>query len=87
MTRQIIVVGDALAPFGGEVLTGAATDVVDGRAIARREDIVRCNEHGINQIMEGEESFMMNGAPAALEGHRAKCGCVLVSRHTTLSIS
>lgn len=87
MTRQAIVVGDTLAPYGGEVMTGSSMDTVDGKAIARRTDMVDCAKHGINPITEGDESFLIDGEPAALEGHHARCGCTLVSRAATLSIS
>ena len=87
MARQIIVVGDTLAPFGGEVLTGSDADTVEGKAIARKTDLVRCVEHGVNRIKEGDESFLVDGEPAALEMHHASCGCTLVSRRATLSIS
>ncbi|WP_249172917.1 PAAR domain-containing protein [Burkholderia vietnamiensis] len=86
MTRQVIVVGDTLAPFGGEVMTGSDADVVDGKAISRKTDLVNCVEHGINPIAEGDESFQLAGKPAALEGHHATCGCTLVSRRATLGI-
>ncbi len=87
MVRQVVVVGDALAPFGGEVLTGSDTDAVDGKAIGRKTDLVRCVEHGMNRIEEGDESFLIDGKPAALEGHHASCGCVLISLRATLSVS
>ncbi|MBR8451781.1 PAAR domain-containing protein [Burkholderia multivorans] len=87
MSRQIIVVGDTLAPHGGEVLTGSGADTIDGKAIARQSDPVRCVEHGVNWIAEGDENFRIDGKRAALEGHHANCGCTLVSRFVTLSVS
>ncbi|WP_321902851.1 PAAR domain-containing protein [Burkholderia cenocepacia] len=87
MTRQIIVVGDTLAPYGGEVLTGSDADIVEGKTIARRFDFVRCAEHGMNRIEEGDATFVIDGQPAALERHRATCGCTLISRRATVSVS
>ena len=87
MVRQVIVVGDALEPHGGTVMTGSDTDSVDGKAIARKGDLVDCAGHGINPIAEGDESSVFAGRPVALDGHRAECGCTLVSRAGTLSIS
>ena len=87
MTRQVIVVGDTLAPHGGQVLAGSPTDIIDGRAVARIGDPVRCNEHGANAIAEGAASFQCGDRLVALEGHQAQCGCVLVSLQRTLSVS
>lgn len=87
MARQVIVIGDTLAPYGGEVLSGSGEDKVDGKAIARKSDLVRCAKHDVNPIDEGDHSFLIDGKPVALEGHRAGCGCALVSRRVTLAIS
>lgn len=87
MTRHVIVVGDTLAPHGGQVIAGSPVDLIDGRAMARVGDPVRCEEHGANVIAEGEASFLCADFPVALEGHRAQCGCTLVSLQPTLSVS
>ena len=86
MSRQVIVVGDALAPYGGKVITGSSADTVDGKAVARKTDLVACEEHGVSQISEGDTSCLVDGEPVALEGHHAGCGCTLVSLTTTLSM-
>lgn len=36
MSRQVIVVGDTLAPYDGKVITGSGADIVDGKAVARK---------------------------------------------------
>jgi uncharacterized Zn-binding protein involved in type VI secretion len=87
MVKQVIVVGDTLAPHGGTVTTGSNTDTVDGKAVARRGDKVECKEHGAQTVDEGDESSTVNGQPMALHGHRVACGCTLVSRTATLSVS
>jgi len=86
MARQVIVVGDTLAPHGGTVTTGSNADVVDGKPISRKGDAVECKEHGSQTIAEGDEAGMIGGQPVALHGHRATCGCTLVSRATTISM-
>jgi uncharacterized Zn-binding protein involved in type VI secretion len=86
MVRQVIVVGDTLAPHGGTVITGSNVDTVEGKPVARKNDMVDCKEHGQRAISEGDESCMLDGQPVALQGHHAACGCTLVSRGTTLSI-
>jgi uncharacterized Zn-binding protein involved in type VI secretion len=42
MARQVIVVGDTLAPHGGTVTSGSNSDVVNGKPIARKGDVVEC---------------------------------------------
>jgi uncharacterized Zn-binding protein involved in type VI secretion len=85
MVRQVIVVGDTLVPHGGTVTTGSNADIVDGKSISRKGDTVECREHGTQTIAEGDETGMIGGRPVALHGHRATCGCTLVSRSITLS--
>ncbi|MPV68354.1 PAAR domain-containing protein [Burkholderia sp. BE17] len=87
MVRQVIVVTDTLAPHGGVVTTGSNADVIDGNAVARKGDTVECEAHGTQTIAEGDANGMIGGAPVALHGHRATCGCTLVSRSTTVSWS
>jgi uncharacterized Zn-binding protein involved in type VI secretion len=86
VARQVIVVGDTLAPFGGKVITGSGADTMDGKAVARKTDLVECAKHGVNSISEGDASFLVDGQPVALEGHHASCGCALVSLGATLSM-
>lgn len=86
MARQVIVVGDTLAPHGGTVTTGSNKDIVDGKAIARKGDTVECKEHSTQTIAEGDEASMVSGSPVALHGHRVSCGCTLASRGTTISM-
>ena len=86
MARQVIVVGDTLAPHGGTVTTGSNADIVDGKPIARKGDTVECKEHGTQKIEEGDGKRMFGGAPVALHGHHATCGCTLVSRCSTVTM-
>ena len=86
MARQVIVVGDTLAPHGGTVTAGSNADIVDGKPIARKGHTVECKQHGTQTIAEGDETSLIGGSPAALHGHRATCGCTLVSRGTTISM-
>ena len=67
-------------------MTGSLADMVDGQAIARKNDLVDCAEHGVNPIAEGDLTMLLDGQPVALEGHHATCGCILASRQKTLSL-
>jgi uncharacterized Zn-binding protein involved in type VI secretion len=85
MPGRIIKMGDT-TDHGGVVITGDAKRTVAGRAIARKGDLVDCprlypdgRPHGVNPIIEGDESMQLNGRPVALEGHRTECGCVLIA--------
>lgn len=86
MARQVIVVGDTLAPHGGSVTTGSNADTVDGKPVARKGDTVECKEHGTQTIAEGDGNSMIGGTPTALHGHHATCGCTLVSRNATVTV-
>ncbi|MGY6128017.1 PAAR domain-containing protein (plasmid) [Paraburkholderia strydomiana] len=86
MVRQVIVVGDTLAPHGGTVSTGSNADIVDGKPVARKGDTVECKLHGNQTIAEGDGNSMFGGAPVALHGHHATCGCTLVSRCSTVNM-
>jgi uncharacterized Zn-binding protein involved in type VI secretion len=85
MAKEMIVVGDTTT-HGGKVITGSGNDTIDGKAIARKGDLVECPGHGINPIIEGDASFMVDDKPVALEGHHAACGCELVSQGPTSSV-
>lgn len=84
MGKKIIVVGDS-TDHGGVVISGDATRTIGGKAIARLGDNVMCPllypnkaPHGVNPIVEGESSYLVNGIPVALEGHKTACGCALI---------
>ncbi|WP_175689920.1 PAAR domain-containing protein [Burkholderia anthina] len=66
----------------GKVETNSSTMKFDGRYVARKGDRVSCPQHpdvSPNIIEEGEESTQDNGIPIARHGHRATCGCHLIS--------
>lgn len=75
--KPVVLKGDALREFGGEVLAGH--DECHGQPIACQGDAVRCNLHGLNEIAEGSDLMLADDKPVALDGHRCLCGCTLVS--------
>lgn len=84
MSKKIIVVGDGTT-HGGKVISGSPTQSIEGRAVARLGDLVDCPQqypggkpHGVNKIIEGEGSCLVEGVPVALQGHRTECGCALI---------
>lgn len=85
MSRRIIVVGDSGSHAGSRVISGSPNDSIDGRAIARKGDLVSCPQtypggrpHGENRIVGGADEYTLDGTPVALEGHSTECGCVLI---------
>lgn len=66
----------------GKVITASSTMSFDGRYVARKGDYVSCPQHpevSPNVIEEGDASMMDDGLPIARHGHRATCGCHLIS--------
>jgi uncharacterized Zn-binding protein involved in type VI secretion len=77
MSRRVILVGDT-TNHEGKVITGAASNTVQDRPIARLGDEVDCPLHGVNKIIEGAPGYEIGDRPVALEGHRTECGSVLI---------
>lgn len=77
---DLVRLGDA-TDHGGRVISASPTMTFDGRRVARKGDEVTCPLHDIdpNRIVEGDESMMDDGVPVARHGHRAMCGCRLLS--------
>ncbi|KVD05531.1 hypothetical protein WI77_27030 [Burkholderia ubonensis] len=67
---------------GGKVITASSAMRFDGRYVARKGDRVSCPQHpeiSPNLIEEGDPSMTDGGIPIARHGHRATCGCHLIS--------
>jgi uncharacterized Zn-binding protein involved in type VI secretion len=84
MGKKIIVIGDA-TDHGGTVISGSGNHTIMGKGIARLGDTVDCPQlypnrrpHGVNKIVEGDGSYLVDGKPVALEGHKTECGCALI---------
>jgi uncharacterized Zn-binding protein involved in type VI secretion len=78
---NLVRVGDH-TDHGGKVEAGSLTMKFDGRYVARKGDRVSCPQHpdvSPNIIEEGDSSMMDGGIPIARNGHRATCGCRLIS--------
>ena len=78
---NLIRIGDD-TDHGGKVVTASSTMRFDSRVVARKGDEVSCPQHpGVkpNVIEEGDELMTDDGAPIARDGHRATCGCCLIS--------
>ncbi|SIT50598.1 conserved hypothetical protein [Paraburkholderia piptadeniae] len=78
---DFIRLGDS-TDHGGEVITASETMRYGGRRVARKGDAVTCPLHldiNPNLLLEGDENVTDAGVPAARHGHKARCGCHLIS--------
>ncbi|CAB3777882.1 hypothetical protein LMG28688_00460 [Paraburkholderia caffeinitolerans] len=78
--RGIIRVGD-MTSHGGHVKAGSEVGTVMRRAVARKGDRCTCPIEGHQDcvIAEGDPAFMIDGKPAAFDGHKTTCGAILIS--------
>ncbi|MEZ2354017.1 PAAR domain-containing protein [Caballeronia sp. RCC_10] len=73
---------DDCTDHGGKVITASETMNFRGRKVARKGDKVSCPLHpevDPNVIIDGDEKIRDRGVPVARHGHRATCGCSLIS--------
>jgi len=85
MPKMVITVGDK-TDHGGTVISGSPTHDINGRAIARLGDSVRCplfypggKPHGINKIITAHKTMTVgDDVPVAVEGCKTECGCKLI---------
>lgn len=84
MARKIVTVGDK-TDHGGNVISGSPSHKINGRAIARKGDMVSCPQfypggkpHGVNKIITGHPTVKVNGTPVAVEDCVTECGCKLI---------
>ncbi len=78
MTRPFIVLGDKHS-HGGTVTSASTIAKIDGKGIARRNDTVSCPIHGSNHIDEGDDTAIIENQAVARDGHKTKCGAVLIA--------
>ncbi len=78
---DLIRLGDA-TDHGGKVVSASPPMRYDGRARGahgRQRVVPRHPEVRPNLIIEGDASMQDHGVPIARHGHRATCGCKLIS--------
>ncbi|GGJ21266.1 PAAR domain-containing protein [Pseudomonas avellanae] len=78
MNRLAIVVGD-MTDHGGHVMTGSESHIIDGFPTAHVGCDVICPLHGPTKIISGQNDYLVEGHPLALEGDLTTCGARLVS--------
>jgi uncharacterized Zn-binding protein involved in type VI secretion len=73
---------DDATDHGGKVISASTTMRYNGRFVARKGDEVSCPLHPAvspNLILDGDTSMTDAGVPIARHGHKATCGCALIS--------
>jgi uncharacterized Zn-binding protein involved in type VI secretion len=81
---DVIRLGDT-TDHDGEVITASDVMIIQGKGVARKGDKIRCQKHpdvNPNVIEEGDSNIRDHGLPVARNGHRASCGCRLISSFT-----
>jgi len=70
-----------MTSHGGTVITASSTHTIGGIGIARVGDKIACPTpgHGVNVIVEGATTYLVDGRMVALHGHKCACGCSLIS--------
>lgn len=80
--KKYIVVGDAHS-HGGQVMTGAPSSRIAGKAIARLGDAAVCTIHGPTVIAEASGNATYDGKAAAIDGDHLACGARLIASQST----
>lgn len=79
MTRMWIVLGDTTSS-GGTVISGSPFTDIDGKPVARINDMATCPTHkGTFPIADGDSTTIIDGQPVALHGSALACGCKVLA--------
>lgn len=70
---------DDSSDHGGQIITGAARTLINGKPAARKGDLHSCplKGHGVTPITSGSQKTMIEGQPAARVGDSVGCGAVI----------
>lgn len=84
--RAIAFEGDP-TDHNGYVMTATSTIFENGKRAALLGDLVYCpiDGHGVNPIVEGDETMRSDGKPLVTHLCKAACGCSILAVHSTLS--
>lgn len=86
--QPVARIGDP-GDHGGQIVSGATTVTVDGRAIARVGDLYACPRpgHGTNPIATGSAFFSVEGARVARVTDTTACGAIITGGSPTVRSS
>lgn len=80
MPGKLILLGDKTS-HGGTVIEASSESSIGGIRIARLGDSHACPipGHGVNPIVTGDATLLIDGKPAARVGDMTACGATLIS--------
>jgi len=78
MAGPLIRLGDKTT-HGGVVVQASTASDVGAVGIARVGDKVACPAHGVQTIVSGDMSLVVDGKPAARHGDTVSCGATLIA--------
>ena len=83
--RRVIRLNDPTS-HGGKVIIASGRFKMMGIEVARKGDQCTCPKKGHDNcvIVEGDTSWLIDGIPVALEGHKTSCGASLIATLTNL---
>lgn len=82
MAGPFIRLGDKTS-HGGIVVEASMVSDIGGIGIARVGDKVACPMHGVQVIVSGDMSLVVDGKPAARHGDMVSCGATLIAGQQT----
>ncbi|CDG83222.1 PAAR domain-containing protein [Janthinobacterium agaricidamnosum] len=86
MSQPVIRVGDKTS-HGGEVLSGSAAFLIDGKPVARVGDKVSCPLHPTETVINsGSSAYLTDGQPTARHGDSTACGATLIGSQSVYLI-
>lgn len=82
--RGVIRLNDPTS-HGGKVTSATPASKVMNVAVARQGDRCTCPipGHAECEIAEGDSELLIDSVPVAFEGHKTRCGAVLISTMPT----
>jgi uncharacterized Zn-binding protein involved in type VI secretion len=80
MAGPVIRLGDKTS-HGGTVIEASPHTSSGGANVARMGDKVSCplRGHGVNPIVGGDPTLIVDGKPVARNGDKTACGAVLIA--------
>ena len=88
MSRPFIVLGDSTT-HGGTVVGASGETDTGQRRVARVGDSVACPipGHGVNPIVTGDSTTIVDGQPVARHGDMTACGATLICSQSATTTS
>lgn len=75
---KYVRLGDT-SDHGGKVISSSQKFVCEGALVARIDDDFDCPIHGVNKIIEGSSTSIVEGKRPATVGDHTACGAALMS--------